>query len=47
MFTKDWVGTANATVAGWGNLGVSCIFEQSEELFSRVNSDPSFLHRAV
>ena len=21
MFTKEWVGTANATVAGWGNLG--------------------------
>jgi NNP family nitrate/nitrite transporter-like MFS transporter len=21
MFTKKWVGTANATVAGWGNLG--------------------------
>lgn len=21
MFTKEWVGTANATVGGWGNLG--------------------------
>lgn len=21
MFTREWVGTANATVAGWGNLG--------------------------
>ena len=21
MFTKEWSGTANATVAGWGNLG--------------------------
>jgi MFS transporter, NNP family, nitrate/nitrite transporter len=21
MFTRDWVGTANATAAGWGNLG--------------------------
>lgn len=21
MFTKKWVGTANATVGGWGNLG--------------------------
>jgi MFS transporter, NNP family, nitrate/nitrite transporter len=21
MFVKEWVGTANATVAGWGNLG--------------------------
>ena len=21
MFVKDWVGTANATVGGWGNLG--------------------------
>jgi NNP family nitrate/nitrite transporter-like MFS transporter len=21
MFTKAWVGTANATVGGWGNLG--------------------------
>ena len=21
MFTKEWAGTANATVAGWGNLG--------------------------
>lgn len=34
MFTKEWCGTANATVAGWGNLGGgttqllvgSCIF---------------------
>ena len=21
MFTREWVGTANATVGGWGNLG--------------------------
>jgi MFS transporter, NNP family, nitrate/nitrite transporter len=21
MFVKEWVGTSNATVAGWGNLG--------------------------
>lgn len=24
MFTKEVVGTANAVVAGWGNLGASC-----------------------
>ena len=51
MFTKEWVGTANATVGGWGNLGggVTQVLMGSIlfPLFRNIYNDPEKAWRTI